>query len=379
MKKTIFSTASILSGTIIGAGIFGVPFVISKVGILPGILYLLGVAVINLLVFLLLGEVVERTKEGHQMSGLAEEYLGGWGKALMTFTILFGNLGAILVYMIGIGEFGFELLGPTLGGTPFLYSSLFFIVASLAVLVGLGMVVKFEQVMVVIIIGIVLFLAVIGFGEIRPQNIAYTDFSNIFLPFGVLLFAFGGMSAIPEMKRYIGDGKKLEKSIFLGLFFPLMVYIIFSLTVVGITGTETSQEAIAGLSGYLGRSVVILGSILGVLTMGTSFFTIGIITKSVLSKDFKLHPILAWVLTCFTPYIIYLLGLTSFIEVIALVGSITGGLYGIMAIVMYLKARKQKTQKPAFSIKLPGVVIAGLVGVFVLGIVYEILAIIGVL
>lgn len=372
-RKSIFSIASILSGTIIGAGIFSIPYVISQVGVGIGFFYTLAVGLINLLAFLLLAEVIDRTKGEHQMSGYAGIYLGKWGKGLMTFTALFGNLGAILVYMIGIGDFLFELLNPYIGGSPFLYSSLFFIIASLAILAGLGMIVQLERIMIAMILLIVGFFIFLGFPQIDIQNIVYSDFSQIFIPYGVLLFAFGGMSAIPEMRRFAGEGGiRMKKAIYLGTAFPFVVYILFSFAVVGVTGSATSPEAIIGLSAYLGPGVVALGALLGVFTMGTSFLTLGIITKNLLSTDFKINPVLAWVITCFVPYAIYLLGLTSFIQVITIVGSVTGGLYGIMIIYIHRRAKKLGTEKPSFTLNLSPALMYPLISLFVLGIVYEV-------
>lgn len=317
-------------------------------------------------------EVVSRTEGDHQMSGYAGTYLGKWGKGLMTFAVLFGNFGAILVYMIGIGDFGFELLGDSLGGTPFLYSSLFFIIASIAILVGLGVVVTFERIMIVMILIIVGLFVALGAPEVQVQNLVYTDFSNILVPYGVLLFAFGGVSAIPEMRRYTKGSKDLPYGILIGTGFAFVVYVLFATSVVGITGTNTSEEAIMGLSQYLGPGIVALGALLGVFTMGTSFLTLGIITKNILVKDYSLHPVLAWVITCFVPYAIYMLGLTSFIQVIAIVGSVTGGLFGIMVIAMFVKARKNGKKSPQFNVWVPKFVVYGLILVFALGIFSEV-------
>ncbi|MBU1119502.1 hypothetical protein KKH43_06495 [Patescibacteria group bacterium] len=374
MPKSIFSAATILIGTVIGAGIFGVPYALSKIGYIPGVLYLIIIGVINLLVFLCYGEVVERSKDDHQMTGHAERYLGSKGKSAMAFTMIFGSLGALLVYLIGIGDFTYTLLGESIGGSPFLYSSLFFIVASLVILAGLGMIVWFERVMVVVLMLIVILFLIFGLPHISIDNLLYTDFSNLFLPYGVLLFAFGGVSAIPEMYRFLSKKNGgLKKSIYIGTIIPLVLYIVFALAIVGVSGRETTSEAVEGLSRFLGGGIVALGAILGIFTMGTSFLTLGHIAKQLLMKDYKLNKILAWVLVCFIPYIIYLLGLTNFIEVIGIVGSVTGGLYGILVLLMYRKARRENVGKPKLTIKLPTFVHYLLLFVFVLGIVYEII------
>jgi len=74
-KTSILAAASLI-GTIIGAGIFGIPYVMAKSGVASCFFYflILGVAVIVL--HLLYGEVLLRTKEKHRIIGFTEKYLG---------------------------------------------------------------------------------------------------------------------------------------------------------------------------------------------------------------------------------------------------------------------------------------------------------------
>ena len=58
LKSRLFSSIAILIGTIIGAGIFGIPYAISKVGFGIGVIYLLVLGAVILVVTLAFGEVV---------------------------------------------------------------------------------------------------------------------------------------------------------------------------------------------------------------------------------------------------------------------------------------------------------------------------------
>src|SRR3990167_1848687 len=75
-----------LIGTIIGAGILGLPYVISQVGLFYGaiLIVLLGLAFLGINLFL--GEIVLRTNGKHQLTGYAEKYLGPKGKKIMAFS-----------------------------------------------------------------------------------------------------------------------------------------------------------------------------------------------------------------------------------------------------------------------------------------------------
>jgi len=98
LKRKFFSTAFTLTGTIIGAGILGLPYVFSKAGFLVGIFWLILLGFIMLFVNLSLGEISLRTKKIHQLPGYAEKYLGKKGKIIMFFAVIFGIYSALLAY-----------------------------------------------------------------------------------------------------------------------------------------------------------------------------------------------------------------------------------------------------------------------------------------
>ena len=80
LNKKFFATAFTLTGTIIGAGILGLPYVFSKSGFFIGAFWLIFLGFVMLFVNLCLGEVSLRTKKIHQLPGYAEKYLGKSGK-----------------------------------------------------------------------------------------------------------------------------------------------------------------------------------------------------------------------------------------------------------------------------------------------------------
>lgn len=80
--KGIWATTFTLSGTVIGAGILGLPYVFAKSGFLFGLFWLLVLGIITLYTFLCLGEISLRTKADHQLPGLAGKYLGKGGNGL---------------------------------------------------------------------------------------------------------------------------------------------------------------------------------------------------------------------------------------------------------------------------------------------------------
>ncbi|MFA6296542.1 MAG: aromatic amino acid transport family protein [Patescibacteria group bacterium] len=373
LKANFFSAVAMLVGTVIGVGMFGIPYVISKVGFGVGFLYLLILGIMVTITTLAFGEIILRTKGHHQMTGYAKKYAGIWGQRTVAFSLIFGVFGATLAYTIGIGNFLAIVFKPYFGGTPFLYSLIFYILASIALLFGMRVIEKLENLMVFLLLLIVGFVIIIGVREISLTNFIGLGIGSLFLPYGVILFSYEGASTIPGMVDLLAKNKRrLKIAIIFGMIIAFLVYLFFSFVIVGISGDQTSEEAIVGVSKILGRKIVVAGAILGILAVATSFFSLGMTMKDMFQFDYKIKNIWAWVITVTIPLIIFVLGARSFIAVIEIVGTVTGGLQGIMILRMFLKAKKIGQLKPAYSLRLPKFLIYILYIIFGGGIVYQI-------
>ena len=126
MDKKFWATAFTLTGTIIGAGILGLPYVFSQSGILVGIFWLIVLGIIMTFVNLCLGEVCLRTKEKHQLIGYSKKYLSKIGSRLMLFALIFGVYSALIAYLIGEGQSLSQLF--TGGIDSAIYFAIYFLV-----------------------------------------------------------------------------------------------------------------------------------------------------------------------------------------------------------------------------------------------------------
>lgn len=374
-NKQFYKAVAILVGTTIGAGIFGLPYAFSRIGFIPGIVYLFLIGLVVLISNLCYGEVVLRTKEPRQMSGYAEKYLGKWGKILISLSLVLGIYSALLAYTIGVGNFLFGILGPYLGGTAFIYSLIFWLLASIAVFLGLGVIASIELFMAGILILVIFFIVGSGLADIQVKNLLFFnfDYKNLFLPFGVALFALGGATAIPVMKEVLKEkAKLLEKSIKTAFFIPLLVYIFFCFSIIGVTGLNTTEQALDGLSHILGEKILLIGGVFGIMAMSTSFLALAYVLREMYRRDYKVFYFKACLLTCIIPLIIFILGLRSFVQVIGISGSILGGFEGILLIMMYYRAKKMGNRQPEYNFKLPKLLAYLIYLVFSLGIIYQI-------
>ncbi|MCK4968836.1 MAG: hypothetical protein KAS12_07310, partial [Candidatus Aenigmarchaeota archaeon] len=223
LNKQFWGAVAILVGTVIGAGIFGLPYAISRIGFIPGIFYLLLLAGIVLVVNFCFTEVVLRTNGHYQMAGYAKKYLGNWGKILLTLSLILGIYSASAAYLAGIGIFLFNIFQPVIGGSLIIYSVLFWIIISILIFWGVKFMAKLELVMAIMLILVVGVIFIFAFPHLNANNLATIDLSHWFFPFGVILFALGGATAIPMMQQLLRKKEiLLKKAIIIGLIVPVL-------------------------------------------------------------------------------------------------------------------------------------------------------------
>ena len=329
---------SVFAGTIIGVGIFGLPYIASKAGFLVVILYFLLMVGIVSVVQLIYGEVSLGTKELHRLPGYVGQYLGeGWKKISLIVTG-FGFIGALLAYLIVGGEFLASFLAPYLGGNTLIYTSLFFAIGAFLIFRGIKSISLIELILLIVFFFILILFFIKAFPFIDVSYFKNIDLKFITLPYGVILFSLWGASIVPEIKEMLkGDRKMLRKVIISGVLLAAVTYLFFVFTVFGASGDNTSKEAISGLAHALGDNVVRFGFVFGLITCFTSFITIGLGLKKIFWYDFNLSKNLSWFIACSVPFLLFLLGLREFIDIIGLVGALAIGCEGIIIVLMYKK------------------------------------------
>lgn len=373
-EKSFYFAVATLIGTTIGVGIFGIPYAVAHAGFFIGFLYIIVLGVVVVFLQLMYAEVILRTKKRHRFIGYAKIYLGEFGKYVSSIIILFGFPGSLLAYMIIGGRFLNTLLSGSFGGTQFFYSMVFFSVSSVLILLGLKLVARGELFMTIFLLFTVSIIFLKGLPHIEMRNLVYIDLENFFLPYGVVLFAMGAIASIPEVVGVLSRKRKFVKpAIIIGTLVPIIVYICFAFVVVGVTGLFTSQEAIEGLKSVFGDGVISIGSLFGFLAVATSFLVIGLNFKENLWFDYKLSHLFSWLIAMGIPLILFLLAPHDFIKIISLVGGIIGGMSGILVVLMYWKAKENGDRKPEYVLRFPRWLSYMIIGVFVAGIVYEIL------
>ena len=372
-KLDFWLATSVFIGTIIGAGIFALPYAFSKSGFFPGLIWLVLLGLIMAVVSMAYGEIVLRTPKNMEMAGYAEYYLGKKGRIAITFSLVLGIYAALTAYVIGVGNF-LEELFSSLGQTNLFWSFVFWAIASSILYLGIKTIGRLELAMGIGIIFSCLLIFFCAIDHIDISNLAYWNASKFLFPYGVILFALGGMTAIPTMRRILaGEPFQLKKAIISGQAVVIVLYILFVVAVLGVSGTSTSPQALIGLENFLGQFPLTVGIILGILAMGTSFLSLAHILIQFYKRDFGISKNWAWLLVVSVPFALLLLGLKSFVLVVSLGGGFLSGIQGIVLLLCWRKAKQKGARKPEYTLKIPAFLFYLIIIIFALGIIYQIL------
>ena len=371
MRK-YFQSVAMITGTIIGVGMFSVPFVVVQSGYVFLLVYLPALVLVEFFLLRLYAEIILSTNGHHRMPGYAEKYLGKPFKWLGVCISTLGNFGAVLAYIIIGGIFLNELFGARFGGSMLMYTTVLFIIESFIVLFGLKLISKMEVYMtslLIFVVGIIVYKS--GF-YIDAANYPSIDWGKAVLPYGPIFFAVGGGSAIPEVCRLlVNDKKRIQSAIGLGVLIPAIIIMVFVTAIVGVTGVHTSPDTLVGLNAVLGSELVQIALVFGILAIMTSFLTIAQGQREVFWWDLRINKSLSWALACGVPYLLFLAGIQNLTKVVSISGAVSGGLGGVMLILIAMKVKKKRDKKPVFEnrVNVYGAFLLSLL--FILGLVYE--------
>ncbi len=367
MKKSAILSVGLLAGTIIGAGIFSLPYIFSKIGFIPSVLYLFVFAGVYISFYFMYSSLLLKEEGKHDFFRLAEKYLPSKFSKWASFIILGELIFALVVYLslsVSFLEFGFGVSGilPVFAfwliGSIFLFTKLDWL--GIAELIG-----------VFSIVAIVIFILFLG-GSTNDFFIIKTfpdsfDWKIMLFPFGPLLFSFSGRPAISKIIEEYKKSKKsgatfsLKNTIILGTILPALVYLFFVLGIFRLGG-DISPDALGGLS-FLPPLIKTLLGFLGFMALWTSYVMIATNIRDIIVYDVKKIRFIGIIIPLFLPLTLFFLGFNNFIFVLGLVGGIFIALEGIFVVRMWQNAfRAHPMRRPAYVLYI----------IFLIAAIYEI-------
>jgi len=346
MPRLYIKGIGMMAGLIIGAGVFALPYAFAQAGVLWGTVHL----VVSLFIVYFLhqwyGEVSFYTKGRHRFVGYVEMYLGKKAKFFSLLTTLGSYYFSLLIYAIMGGIFLANFTSLFNGHTVEFMTLLFFACGGLMALFKVSRIAEINFYLTVPIVGFIVYLLFFSFPHIKTENF-FSDGNllmnkNWFLPYGVWLFSLTGFSAIPPTRDIFFNSsiKSFKRVVSISLFLAAAVYAIFIFSILGVSGSFTTVDALSGIKTVMGAKVMAIGSIIGFLAVFTSFIALAVDMKSMFRYDYKIHKFPAWLLVVIPPVIIYLKDIGGFINILAVTGSVGMGILGIFIVLMRHKIVK---------------------------------------
>jgi len=368
MKSDLFKRyiypVSVLSGSIVGVGLFSLPYIASKSSAWLALFYLVVLSGIVVAINSIVGKIALKTPDFKRLPGFVGFHLGKWAEAISLTTVVLGGFGILLVYLIVGGDFLLKAFSPIFGGNYLTYALIYFFVALIFIYFDIKAISRVELSTLVLLVLVLAVIFIKGFSSWSFGNIFSgampMDIKGIFLSYGVIMFSLWGIGLIPEVEEMIEKNKKdIKKIIVISVLIPAVIYFLFMFLVLGITGSQTTDSALTGLKNVLGGWAFTFCLFVGAVITFNAFLSLALTLKKVFMYDIGIKKSHSIIIVCCLPFILFLLGLRSFIPIISFIGGVFVGIDGILILLMYKKIGGKKA------------VIFPLALVFALGIIYQ--------
>lgn len=358
--------ASILSGTIIGAGVFALPYVFVRAGWVTGVAYLFLLTVAVWIIHSMFAEVILHVGEGHRFVGYVRILLGGAPFRIALITSVLGLILTLTAYLV-LGISFINLLYPQ--GSELVKVIIFWLLGSLLVLVRIRLLALLEFLVVIGLLFIIAFIFILGLGGWHKfGSLSTISPGYLFSPFGPILFSLIGRTAIPSVINYISDAGLpsflVKRAILLGTVIPPLFYLAFIVGIIGLSN-NVSIDSVSGLIATAPRSVLFIVGIFGLLSLLSTYIVLGIDVSKNLILDLRLPKAASLTAVIALPMVFYLFGLKNFLGLASIIGGVFISLEAAMIALMWKKIGAATSKRALIAYVLAGI--------FLLGAFYEII------
>ncbi len=347
---------ALLVGMIFGAGIFGLPYVFSEAGLAWSLLFFFLALFIVLISHILYAEIVFFLKGNHRFVGYTEILLGKNARIWGLLSTVFSYYGSLLIYGLLGGIFVKNIFSNL---EVDILTYLFFLLAGMLTLLKLKDFAKVNLYLTIPLLGFVIYLFFSSLPFINTEYFLSSgnhSFSfSWFLPFGVWLFALGGYSSLPEVRDIFRKSSfhHFRRVILLSFGTIVFSYLLFIFGIWGVSGPLTTEDALLGLLPVLGSGVLLIGSLIGILAVLTSYLALSEDMRFIFKFDYKISSTYAWLLTVAPPVLFFAMGAQNFTRALSFIGTVGLGIFALFIVLMSKALRKANETRPEIFQVLP--------------------------
>ncbi len=360
-----------LFATVVGVGVFALPYVFARAGFFVGLVELIVLAIADLLLLLMYAEITVQTPGRQRFAGYIGRYLGSGGATIAAAVFLLSMFGSLLAFTALGGEF----LSVLTGWPQTVSAGCVAVVGALLTTGGLKAFSRLSVYFVLVIVGLYAALIVFAAPAFHVENLLTISpsVSALVLPYGVILFALAGLGAVPEMHDLLERRYRHLPKVLMGAYAGIVsLYGLFAFMVVGASGAATTADAISGLAAVTHPMIIAIGTVLGLVSVVSIRGMVQIECIEALVIDSRIHRRLAWVLVAIVPFLAYLAGARVFVQIIGFVGGVLVSATSLLVIVAYERMKRQTPSKEKKTAPIPTWVSCAVAMVFVLGMILAI-------
>jgi len=348
-RSSFLRSFLLLVGTIIGAGVFGVPLVFSRMGLVTGSLVFWLVALLVMAAHLLFVDLIVRDRARRRLPGYVGKILGRWAERIAVVCHSMHLIGANLAYLILGGEFLAVLLSPVLPGFDVLsWQTIFWLGGVVTVLAGLSFMSRVESAMTWVEVTSMAFIAVLSFAFVRGPILLTADWSQATVGLGIFVFALSGLTVMPEVYELAGQKAGMTRRVtVLGSLLTAVLTWLFGIGIYLAAG-ERELGSTTAIAAILPSALAWLLPLFGFFAVATSYLTTAFDLRSMYVYDLKWRPIVSSVFALGSPLALLLLSSRDFFNTIDVVGALFSAANALLVAVAAGIIMNRGTRRPSF-------------------------------
>jgi tyrosine-specific transport protein len=371
VHSILFASLSMV-GTIIGAGIFGLPAAFAAVGFWPGTILFFVLATATVITHVLFAGLLLNEHQKMRLTGLVKRQLDPFFHIVAEITYPLQLIASIFAYLILGGEF-FSILARAVGiQIPIgIWQIVFWIGGGVTILFGMRTVAKVNAIATGAKIVAILLAVVIAAPFADLSTASSMRVVEWYLPFGIFLYALSGLSVVGEVVELTRRNKR-EALLAVGIGTAISAILSWLFGVVLFLAARGYPiRTVSEIVSVLPSAWALLIPLLGLLAVMTAYLNIAEDLKETLDLDFKLNAKQAAIIALGLPLLL-LIGLSrDFLGTIGFIGSVFVSINGLMVSAMAFKAFEK--QRRASTRLLALFIIVLLSGTYLFGLFQRIL------
>jgi tyrosine-specific transport protein len=337
--RSILVASLTMVGTIIGAGIFGLPAAFSAVGFWPGSVLFWLLALATMVTHTLFAEMLLQEHRRMRLTGLVRRHLDPFFHVVADITYPLQIVASIFAYLILGGEFLSILArGAGISAPVGVWQIIFWIVGGITVLFGLKTVARVNTLATSAKMAALLLSVVVAWPLVDLAATRLGGWTDWFLPFGIFLYALSGLSAVGETVEITKRNKHdAVWAVGIGTFVSALLSWLFGV-VIFMAARGYPIRTVTDVISVLPSVWALLIPVLGLLSVMTAYLNMAEDLKETLDLDFKLNAKQSAAIALGLPVLLLLAVSRDFLGTIGFIGSVFVSLNGLMICAIAFKS-----------------------------------------